>query len=424
MEGYGLLGRTLGHSWSPEIHAQLGTAPYERIELEPDEVENFVRHETWRGLNVTIPYKQTVLDYCDTRSAAAERLHAVNTLIREPNGTIRGDNTDMFGFSWLLSKFCEEHLGGITALRGRSVVVLGAGGASHAVVGALQEAGACVLVYTRTRPHVISELVHDCPPAVLLVNATPVGMYPNCPASPLDEDVLAQLPDLRGVIDVIYNPERTGLCLQAERCGLPFASGLTMLVAQAWRSSSLWQGVPLDEQLIPTIEAQLIHQTENIALIGMPGSGKSSCARQLAHLTGRELIDVDDAFLAQYGTSAAEVLTQEGEPAFRRRETELLADISRASGRIISCGGGVVVSPQNYELLHQNSLIVFLDRPLNELSSSGRPLSISQGIEQLARERLTLYRAWADVVLPCTGSARGDADEIRKLMEILSHFRG
>ena len=416
MTAYGLLGRALGHSWSPQIHERLGSVPYRLVELEPDELAGFVHGGSWRGLNVTIPYKRNVVPLCDELAPAARRLGAVNTLVRRTDGLILGDNTDMFGFGWLLRRFCERHLGGLDAIRGQEALVLGSGGASHAVVGALEDAGAVPRVISRSGADTYDTLLERHADAALVVNATPVGMYPNCPASPLEGEVLSGLHGLLGVLDVVYNPERTGICLAAEKLGIPSESGLAMLVAQAWRSSELWQGGGLDEGLIPAIEQELLALTRNVVLIGMPGSGKTTCGRALAELTGRRAVDLDHAFTERFGRTPAEVIEEEGEEAFRRMETETLADHARRSGLIISCGGGVVTRPENLPLMRQNGVVVMLDRPIGELSSKGRPISRSRGVEALAAERMPLYRSWADHVIPCTGSARGDAEEIRRIL--------
>ena len=413
---YGLLGRTLGHSWSPRIHERLGSTPYQLVELEPSQLGAYVRDRGWEGLNVTIPYKRDVIALCDELAPAARRLSAVNTLVRGEGGLVCGDNTDLFGFSWLLRRFCERHLGGEGALRGAEVLVLGSGGASHAVVGALEDAGARACVISRRGDDTYDTLAERHADARLVVNATPVGMYPNCPASPLPEGTLERLGRLAGVLDVVYNPERTGICLEAERLGLPAESGLAMLVAQAWRSSELWQGRALDESLVDAIEAEIRSETRNVVLIGMPGSGKTTCGRELGRLLGRESVDLDQAFSRRFGRGAAEVIEREGEETFRAMETEVLAEHARRSGLVISCGGGVVTRPENLALARQNGTVVMLDRPLEQLSSRGRPLSRARGVAALAEERMPLYRAWADLVQPCTGSARGDAQAIARAL--------
>lgn len=420
MAPYGLLGRTLGHSWSPQIHERLGSVPYELHELEPDELEGFVRGGDWQGLNVTIPYKREAARLADEPSPGVRRLGVANTLTRRPDGTILAENTDLLGFAWMLDRFCERHLGGTAAraLAGREVLVLGSGGASQAVQAALADAGARPVVVSRRGPERYEGLAERHPAAVLVLNATPVGMYPQCPASPLPDATLARLTQLKGIIDVVYNPLRTGLCLAAERLGIPSESGLAMLVAQARFSSELWLGHAHPDQLVEVIESALARQLANVVLVGMPGAGKTACGKRLRRMCGRELVDVDDAILAETGRTAAQIISEDGEDAFRAVETGVLARYGARSGLVIACGGGVVTRPENYDLLHQNGTIVFLDRPLGELSSKGRPLSQGRGVETLAAERMGLYHAWADVHLSCTGSADGDALAIRALLGI------
>lgn len=418
---FGLIGRRLGHSWSPTIHELLGSAPYALLELEPDEVGPFVRDGAWRGLNVTIPYKTDAARLADVRSDAVEALGAANTLVRGEDGAIVAENTDVLGFSWMLARFCRDRLGASprAALEGRDVLVLGSGGASRAVRYALETAaGAHVSVISRGGPDGYEGLAGRHPHAALVVNTTPVGMYPACPASPLDDETLAALRELVGVLDVVYNPVRTGLVLAAERRGLPAESGLAMLVAQALYASKLFQGRELDDALVGTIERQIVARTENVVLIGMPGAGKTSCGRELARLLGRPFVDLDDAVEVACGRSPAQIIEQDGEAAFRAVETETAGRYGARSGLVVACGGGVVTRPENRDLLRQNGRVVLLDRPLGELSSDGRPMSRSRGVERLAAERMPAYRAWADVTLPCTGSPAGDAAALRELLDL------
>ena len=416
---FGLLGRTLGHSWSREIHARLGSAPYALLELEPEEVAPFVREGAWRGLNVTIPYKREAALLADVRSAAVERIGAANTLVRADDGRIVAENTDVLGFAWMLERFCRERLGASAhdALAGEKALVLGSGGASQAVVDALAHTvGARPVVISRTGEETYATLVERHADAVLLVNATPVGMFPRCPASPLPEADLAALAGLRGVLDVVYNPERTGLCLAAERLGLPCESGLAMLVAQALYASELFQGRALDDALALEVERELRSQTRNVVLIGMPGAGKTSCGRALARALDRPLVDMDEVVATERGRGAAQIIREDGEAAFRALETEATGRYGARSGLVIACGGGVVTRPENYDLLRHNGTIVLLDRPLDQLGTEGRPVSQARGVEALAAERMPRYRAWADLVVACTGTPQGDAARIRELL--------
>ena len=418
---FGLLGRKLGHSWSPQIHASLGSVPYETHELEPDEFETFVRGRAWRGLNVTIPYKTDVIPLADELSPAARRLGASNTLVRREDGSIFADNTDLAGFAWMLRRFCVRRLGLTDArdlLCGNKALVLGSGGASRAVRAALEDAGARVVVISRRGSETYETLAERHADAVLVVNATPLGMYPNMDASPVDEKTLAGLTALRGVLDIVYNPRNTKICQLAEHLGIPSESGLAMLVAQAKCSSELFQSRRLDDSLVNSIESAIAAQTLNVALIGMPGSGKTTAGRRLARLTGRPFVDLDDASALACGMPVADYITRYGEPAFREVETRVLSDYSGRSGLVMACGGGVVTRSENHDLLRRNSVVVMLDRPIDQLSCAGRPVSQKKGVEQLAAERMDLYKAWSDHILRCTGSAAGDAEALRALLDI------
>ena len=416
---FGLVGRTLGHSWSRQIHERLGSAPYALHELEPDEVAPFVRGGAWRGLNVTIPYKRRAAELADERSPRVERLGAANTLVRREDGSILAENTDVLGFFWMLARFCRRELGSSVneALGSRKALVLGSGGASQAVRLALEEyAGMDVVTVSRSGTETYEGLARRHADAALVVNTTPVGMFPNCPASPLDEETLSALTGLVAVLDVVYNPRRTGLLLSAERLGLPAESGLAMLVAQALYASELFQGRDLDDSLVAEVEGQIRAQTENVVLIGMPGAGKSSCGRALARLLGRPFVDVDEAIALECGRTAAQIIREDGEEAFRAVETEVTGRYAARSGLVLACGGGVVTRAENRDLIRQNARVVFLDRPIAELSDDGRPMSQAKGVERLAAERMDAYRSWADVTLPCTGSPAGDAELARRLL--------
>lgn len=416
---FGLVGRTLGHSWSRQIHERLGSAPYALHEIEPDEVAPFVRGGAWRGLNVTIPYKRRAAELADERSPRVERLGAANTLVRREDGSILAENTDVLGFFWMLARFCRRELGSSVneALGSRKALVLGSGGASQAVRLALEEyAGMDVVTVSRSGKETYEGLARRHADAALVVNTTPVGMFPNCPASPLDEETLSALTGLVAVLDVVYNPRRTGLLLAAERLGLPAESGLAMLVAQALYASELFQGRDLDDSLVAEVEGQIRAQTENVVLIGMPGAGKSSCGRALARLLGRPFVDVDEAIALECGRTAAQIIREDGEEAFRAVETEVTGRYAARSGLVLACGGGVVTREENRDLIRQNARVVFLDRPIAELSDDGRPMSQAKGVERLAAERMDAYRSWADVTLPCTGSPAGDAELARRLL--------
>lgn len=399
---YGVLGRTLKHSYTPAIYRDLADMDYVRFEREPEQLEEFLRGDEWEGVNVTIPYKRAVMPYLDELAEAAERLGNVNTIVRLADGRLRGDNTDYFGF-----KFLVESLGidvaGMTAL-----VLGGSGGAGTTARTVLSDMGVRAITVGRSVEVTYDDLdaYRD---AELIVNCTPVGIYPNCPASPLD---LERFGNLAAVIDIVYNPARTGIMMQAERLGIATAGGLLMLVAQAAQAVERYTGAHIDDARIVEVTERLSASTQNIALIGMPGSGKTRVGQNLARVLGREHVDADAAFAARTGRSCAEFITTSGEEAFRQEETACLRELGARSGLVISCGGGVVTRPENYELLHENSRIIMLDRPLGELSSAGRPISARDGVQKLADQRMGLYRAWADLIVKSRDCAERTAEAV------------
>lgn len=397
---YGLLGRTLGHSYSPRIHALLGNPAYRLFEKESDEVADFLKSGSFSGLNVTIPYKETVMPLCDKLSDAAKKIGCVNTVVRRADGTLYGDNTDYYGFSRLLT-----HAG--IDVCDRKVLVLGTGGASKTARAVLTDRGAREIVTISRNGENNYDNIEKHYDAQVIVNTTPVGMYPNCPASPLDLEPFARTGEMRegyadglfGVVDVVYNPAQTGLMLQAEKLHIPHASGLVMLVAQAKAAHELFFDVDVDASVIDGINARLARESSNIVLIGMPSSGKNTIGCLLAERMGRTFVDLDDHIPVAAGKSIADIFSQDGEDAFRAIETQVTGDICKRSGQVVACGGGVVTQARNYDLLHQNGIIVLLERPLELLVSEGRPMSITKGIPALAHERKARYAAWADVVV-------------------------
>ena len=408
---YGLIGEKLSHSWSAEIHEKLGSFPYQLHELSASELKGFLKDQPWRGLNVTIPYKKDACALADATSKDAQAIGAANTLVKDTNGFIAADNTDVYGFEYLIKSLKVN-------LSQKKAIVFGAfGGAGQAICYALKKGGAYVVGVSRN-PHESSSYV-DCAitydqlklhyDANLLVNATPVGMFPHAGVSPLSKEELSAFTSLQCVIDLIYNPLRSQLLLDAESLGILNANGLKMLVAQAARASSLFLGKDVSGSQIESISRELHASKENIVLIGMPGVGKTSTGEALAKLLNCPWIDTDFLIKQKAHCEAATYLQTHGEAAFRRLEHEVIQEISSMSGAVISCGGGVVVTPSNYQLLRQNSKLVYLTRPLEELALAGRPLSQSVGIQELAAVRIPLYEAWADVTFSCLGSPDADA---------------
>ncbi len=403
----GLLGRRLGHSYSPRIHGELADYRYELFEREPEELEDFLRQGAWEGLNVTIPYKKTVLPYCTVLSDAAREIGSVNTLLRLADGGIYGDNTDAEGFSRLLRR------SGIDPA-GKKALVLGSGGASVMACWVLRKAGAReVLVISRGGENHYGNLDRHAD-AELIVNTTPVGMYPRNGEAAVD---LRAFPRCRGVVDLIYNPLRTALLLQAEELGIPAAGGLPMLVAQARRSAEIFLGARIDDGCLERITASLTREVQNIALIGMPGCGKSKIARILGERLKRPVLELDEEISRDAGMSIPEIFQREGEEGFRRRETRILRELSKVSGAILSTGGGCVTRPENYPLLHQNSVIVWRKRAVDKLSKAGRPISQSRDLEELYRDRAPLYERFADHVIEETDTVEEAAE---KILEVLA----
>ena len=399
----GLLGRKLGHSYSPQIHALLGAYSYRLMELEPEAVGPFLKAGAFTGLNVTIPYKKTVIPYLDALSPEAKRLGAVNTILRR-EGKLIGHNTDYFGFRYLVEKSGLQ-------LAGKKALVLGSGGASNTASAVLEELGARVVVISRTGENNYQNLSRHADAAVI-VNATPVGMYPNTGIRPLD---LGQFAELEGVLDAIYNPARTQILLDAERRGLTAVNGLWMLVAQAKESAQWFTGKPISDDVIAPIHRALRQQMENILLVGMPGCGKTTVGQQLAQELGKKFVDADQVLEETTGRKITDILPSQGEAAFRALETQTLADLGKQSGLVIATGGGCVTREENYNLLHQNGTVFWLTRELNKLPTQGRPLSRDLG--QMYARREPMYRRFADAAVSNDGSVEQTVREIRRIWE-------
>lgn len=403
----GLLGEKLGHSYSPQIHAELADYDYRLYEKAPDEVEDFVRHGDWHGLNVTIPYKKTVIPFCDELSETAATIGSVNTLKRRKDGTIFGDNTDAFGFETLLTQTIPD------SIKGQKALVLGTGGASVTVCAVLRKYGAEVVTISRSGENNYENLDRHAD-ARLLVNTTPVGMYPKNGVSPVD---LALFPKLACVLDVVYNPARTALLLQAERLSIPHAGGLTMLVAQAKRSSEIFLGNTLPDGEIARITKKLASSMQNIILVGMPGCGKSTVGALLAKRLGRPLLEADAELVKTAGMSIPAIFENESEPGFRRRETATLSELGKKSGAVISTGGGCVTRADNYPLLHQNGTIIWLRRDLKKLAREGRPLSLGADLSAMYAVREPLYAHFADFTVDNTGTPEETVDAILEVLK-------
>ena len=402
----GLLGEKLGHSYSPQIHALLADYEYLLYEKATDEVEDFVRRGDWHGLNVTIPYKKTVIPFCDELSETAAAIGSVNTLLHRPDGTILGDNTDAYGFRHMLRKTGFEP-------EGKKALVCGTGGASATVCAVLKQLGAKVVTLSRSGEDNYTNLDRHAD-AKLLVNTTPLGMYPKNGAQAVD---LVAFPQLEAVLDVVYNPARTALLMQAETLGIPRAGGLTMLVAQAKRACEIFLDTGIPDTETERITGILRAGMQNLILIGMPGSGKSTVGRLLAEKLNRPYIEADEEIVRQAGMSIPEIFAREGEAGFRARETAILGELGKASGTVLSTGGGCVTREENYPLLHQNGTIILLTRDIDRLAREGRPLSMGADLHAMAAVRGPMYRRFADLM---ADNDRTPEETVCSILEMLA----
>jgi len=402
LPAFGVLGRTLAHTYSPEIHC-LFNSPYSYsvIEREPEELDALFSNGVFKGFNVTIPYKKDACARCDELDDASRTTGSVNTVVFE-DGKVKGWNTDYFGFIYML------HRKGIS-VSGRKVLVLGTGGAASAVFYALKTLGASEIYACDLETDInYSNVYEKASDAQVIVNCTPVGMYPKVDNSLLD---LARFSSLEACADVVYNPSRTKFLQDAEDLGLKTCGGLAMLVAQAYKSSRIFAGdmegaallgnpdkeIPQEaEEAIEKVIRVLENRMRNITIIGMPGSGKSLLARNIAKVTGRTLVDLDIAFAEKFGQTPAEVLSGPGEEAFREMECEIAAEFLPKSGLVISCGGGIVTRDVNKFYVRCNSNVFYLERPLTALTDKNRPISQLHGVEKLYEQRKDKYESWCD----------------------------
>ena len=403
----GLLGQKLGHSYSPAIHGMLADYDYQLFEREPEQLEDFLKNGPWDGINVTIPYKKAVLPYCAELSDTARRIGSVNTIVRRPDGSLYGDNTDAYGFESLVKK------SGID-VRGKKALVLGSGGASVTVVAVLKMLGAeSVTVISRGGEDNYDNLDKHAD-ARIIANTTPVGMYPNNGQAAVD---LTRFPQCEGVLDVVYNPAHTALLLQAEKLGIPCAGGLYMLVAQAKRSSELFTGSSIPDSEIGRIEKVLSGRMKNIVLVGMPSSGKSTLAAALGEKLGRPVYEADALIEQEAGMDIPAIFAQGGEESFRKLETEILSRLGTLSGAVISTGGGCVTREENYDLLHQNGTILWLKRGTEKLDKTGRPLSLKNDLNEMYQKREPMYRRFADAAVDNNGSVEATLAQILEVLQ-------
>ncbi|MDO9544655.1 MAG: shikimate kinase [Synergistaceae bacterium] len=405
MKSFGLLGEKLGHSFSPSIHWMLGSYSYELCEICPKDIENFLKDNSLDGFNVTIPYKQDVIPYCSELSERAYAIGSVNTMLKKPDGSYYGENTDYDGFLLMMEPVKEN-------IRGKKVLILGSGGASKTVRAVLSDLGADPLITVSRSGSVNYENISEQSDTTMIVNTTPLGMYPNNGISPID---LSLFTECEFLADLIYNPAKTALMLQAERFGIPFRGGLLMLVEQARRASELFTGTYIPRETSYVIAEKIEKQTKNIVLIGMPGCGKTSIGRHLQDLTKRKFVDIDEEIESREGRTIPAIFADTGEAYFRKVESEVLREFCKESGLVISAGGGAVTTSENKDIMRQNSKVVFIKRELKDLDTSGRPVSKAKGTEQLYSERAGLYESWSDISVHNRDSLKA----AKKITEVL-----
>ena len=402
---YGLLGERLGHSFSPQIHRDLAGYDYQLLPTPPEAVEDLFARRAFQGLNVTIPYKRTVMPLCDEIDPRAAAIGAVNTVVNR-NGRLTGYNTDIDGFLYMARRAGVD-------MTGKKVVILGSGGTSRTARAAAGELGVREIITVSRHGEDNYQNLSRHADAQVLVNTTPVGMYPNWGQSPVS---LESFPALEGVLDVVYNPLRTALLLQAEERGLPCSCGLPMLVAQAKRAAELFTGQNIGDSRTEAVLHGLRRQLTSIVLIGMPGCGKTTVGRALAEKLGRTFVDLDEEIVRRAGTSIPEIFAREGEAGFRERESALVREFGERTGLVVSTGGGVVTRRENYIPLKQNGLLLHLRRDPAALPTDGRPLSQATAPEELWRRRAPLYAAFADGEIDNNGTLAGTLEQIEKEM--------
>ena len=404
---YGLIGGRLSHSFSPEIHNRLDSNPYLRTELKEEELKPFLEERDFIGINVTIPYKTAVIPYLDALDPIAKEIGAVNTVVNR-NGKLTGYNTDFFGMKLMFERFS-------LSVKDKTVAVLGTGGTSMTAMALCKALGAKA-VYRTSRYEgegviTYGELYSIADKIEIIINTTPVGMYPDIDGCPVDID---KFPTLSGVADVIYNPLRSALLMKAEKRGICVASGLYMLVAQGLIASEKFLEKEYGGEKLDGLYSELLSKKESIVLIGMPSSGKSTVGKRIAELLGREFIDTDKLIADSSGREISEIFAEGGEPLFREIESAAIKEAAKKSGAVIATGGGAVLREENIERLKRNGRIFFLDRAVEELAPTpDRPLALNkEAIYSLYEKRYPLYEQAADVIVVVRGNAEDVAKEI------------
>ena len=404
---YGCIGERLSHSFSKEIHNLLADYPYEIREVAREALDGFMEDADFLGINVTIPYKELVIPHLYKIDEAAKRIGAVNTIVKK-DGRLYGYNTDFYGMTKLIA-----HAG--VTVEGRTVAILGTGGTAKTANAVCQALGAKKILTVSRREGVgvitYGELRSMGDEIDVIINTTPVGMYPHQYESPVD---IADFPRLGGVIDAIYNPLRSELVSAAIKRGIPAEGGLYMLVAQAVRASEIFLDTEYTDKVLEEVYSRILSSKENVVLVGMPASGKSTVGAILAERLGRELIDTDALIVEAAGEEITEIFSTRGEAAFRDMETEAVKRAATATARVIATGGGAILRDENVEALKQNGRLFFLDRPVEKLiPTDSRPLASDvDAIRQRYSERYSRYSAISDERIDCDRSA----DEVAEII--------
>ncbi len=406
---FGLLGRKLGHSYSPILHKYFADYEYKLYEKEPEELDDFMRNNDLDGFNVTIPYKKDVIPYLCGMSDAAKKLGSVNTIIRTPDG-LYGDNTDYYGFTYMLRKSGYDPTG-------KKAVVLGNGGVTPTVCSVLRDNGASeVVIISRSGENNYHNLSKNAD-AKLIVNTTPVGMYPENLKAVLTLDAF-DAPEC--LLDLIYNPFQTALMADAESRGIKSLGGISMLVSQAKYGCELFTGCSLDDSETERVLGEVIRSKRNIILVGMPGSGKTTLGREVAARLGRDFIDTDDEIVKTAGKSIPEIFTDDGEAKFREIESAVAENVGKLSSCVIATGGGIVTVEKNYRSLAQNGVIIFIRRDLDQLASDGRPLMKTTTAAEMYAKRLPMYERFADASIECDGVVEHGVERILEAVNEIS----
>lgn len=406
MSEYLLLGEKLSHSLSPEIHRMLGNPDYSLAEMPRESLPDFFAKRDFNGLNVTVPYKKDAFAACDELSETARTLGSVNTVVKRPDGTLFGDNTDFFGFSYLLDRAEID-------VKDKKCLVIGNGGAAATVCAVLKERGGRVKVITHSENNEAGLSPHFCDTEIVL-NTSPVGMFPNCDGTPVE---LHRFSSLYAAVDLIYNPRRTNFILEAADMGILYSGGLPMLAAQAVRSDEIFFGKKRSGDIIEAIIEHIEQRTSNVVLVGMPGCGKTTVGKLVAQRSVRRFTDIDEEIEKSAGKSIPEIFSEVGESGFRRLEAEAIASFcGKLSGAVISTGGGSVLLPENIMHMRRNGIVFFIERPTNELATEGRPLSDPETLGKMYDKRLPLYKKAADYTV--SGASAGKAAD--RICAILS----